>query len=243
LKTLKDRSASAAVWERIVKQKCDLGKSRAYELLKIADGRTTLEKTRAADAAKHKRLRSSSPGRPGKSRALAVPEPAPGEPLYPTDLLRSNPELTNTQIAEATGETRREVSKLRREMTGSTTTTPPASPEPLTAARPFTKVGGAVGKIDTERLAGWLVATDRNAAELLVQVVGDMFLRDAFIEAANRELAGGYRKVEKVDEAEAADAEASADRGTDTGANTGVVSAAAAFDAIVGPMPEILRRH
>jgi hypothetical protein len=35
-------------WEAIVKDECGLGRSRAYELMAIADGRTTLEKVRAS---------------------------------------------------------------------------------------------------------------------------------------------------------------------------------------------------
>jgi hypothetical protein len=33
-------------WETVVREKCDLGRSRAYELMAIADGKTTLEKVR-----------------------------------------------------------------------------------------------------------------------------------------------------------------------------------------------------
>lgn len=76
LKTLKDRSASAAAWERIVKQKCDLGKSRAYELLKIADGRTTVADVRLGGKARQAKsiakLKSKVSVSDGETRALTV---------------------------------------------------------------------------------------------------------------------------------------------------------------------------
>src|SRR5260370_32431816 len=37
-------------WEKIVKAKCKLGRSRAYELLAIADGTKTVKQTRAEKA-------------------------------------------------------------------------------------------------------------------------------------------------------------------------------------------------
>jgi hypothetical protein len=47
LKTLRDTASSKAEWARLINEKCDLGISRAYELIQIADGRTTVEKVRA----------------------------------------------------------------------------------------------------------------------------------------------------------------------------------------------------
>ena len=35
-------------WETIVREQCNIGRSRAYELMAIADGKTTLEKVRAS---------------------------------------------------------------------------------------------------------------------------------------------------------------------------------------------------
>jgi hypothetical protein len=59
LKTLKaEHGGTWAEWESLLKTKIGIGKSRASELMQIADGRKTVDQTRAADAAKHKRLRA-----------------------------------------------------------------------------------------------------------------------------------------------------------------------------------------
>jgi hypothetical protein len=58
LKTLKEQCPSASAWEELVRRKCDLERSRAYELLQIADGRTTVAAVRKnGDARKAKSLR------------------------------------------------------------------------------------------------------------------------------------------------------------------------------------------
>jgi hypothetical protein len=44
IKEIKQRQSEH--WETIVREKCGLGRSRAYELMAIADGRTSLEKVR-----------------------------------------------------------------------------------------------------------------------------------------------------------------------------------------------------
>ena len=53
------RTVAPSDWETIVKTKCGISRSRAYELMRIADGTTTTEQVRAADAAKHRRLRAA----------------------------------------------------------------------------------------------------------------------------------------------------------------------------------------
>ena len=47
-------------WETIVRDKCGLGRSRAYELMAIADGKTTLEKVRA-DTNERKKAHRAKP--------------------------------------------------------------------------------------------------------------------------------------------------------------------------------------
>src|SRR5262249_50929948 len=63
-------------WEDIVKVECDLGRSRAYELMAIADGTKTVAEVRAAT---NKRAKASQ----AKTRRLARPlisgQPAPTE--------------------------------------------------------------------------------------------------------------------------------------------------------------------
>ena len=76
LKTLKanhdKRGGSWAEWEALLRTKCGIGKSRASELMQIADGRKSVEGIRAAEAVKHKKLRdSSSPVRTGEAEAVS----------------------------------------------------------------------------------------------------------------------------------------------------------------------------
>ena len=48
LKTLKAQHAGRwAEWEALLKERCGIGKSRASELMRIADGRKTLEEVRS----------------------------------------------------------------------------------------------------------------------------------------------------------------------------------------------------
>jgi hypothetical protein len=78
LKTLhdihKERGGTWAEWKTLVKEKCGIGKSRASALMRISDGRTTVESSRVANAEANKRLRDRrpSPSRDGETRALAA---------------------------------------------------------------------------------------------------------------------------------------------------------------------------
>jgi hypothetical protein len=72
LKTLKEQCSSAAAWEKLVKAKCGLGKSRAYELLQIGDGRTTVAKLRASTARRVSNHRAASPLRNGENLPAVV---------------------------------------------------------------------------------------------------------------------------------------------------------------------------
>jgi hypothetical protein len=47
-------------WEGVVQRECDIGRSRAYELMAIADGRTTLEKVRAQTNERQKAHKAKS---------------------------------------------------------------------------------------------------------------------------------------------------------------------------------------
>jgi len=58
-------------WEKIVKAKCKLGRSRAYELLAIADGTKTVKQTRAEKAGSVRRLRAR-PLRSGQTTIAPV---------------------------------------------------------------------------------------------------------------------------------------------------------------------------
>jgi hypothetical protein len=74
LKTLRDAVPGKAAWARLVKEKCDLSASRAYELIQIADGRTTVEKVRAAANKRKAKHRAARPFRNGQPES---PTPAP----------------------------------------------------------------------------------------------------------------------------------------------------------------------
>jgi hypothetical protein len=58
IKEIKQRESEH--WEAIVRDKCGLGRSRAYELMAIADGKTTLEKVRA-DTNERKKVHRAKP--------------------------------------------------------------------------------------------------------------------------------------------------------------------------------------
>jgi hypothetical protein len=64
IKEIKEQSED---WETIVREQCGLGRSRVYELIAIADGKTTVEKVRA-DANERKRVHRA------KSDPASVPE-------------------------------------------------------------------------------------------------------------------------------------------------------------------------
>jgi hypothetical protein len=69
-----EHSGTWAEWEALVKEKAGIGKSRASELMQIADGRTTVEKVRADAARRVMKHAKSSPLANGESRALAKPD-------------------------------------------------------------------------------------------------------------------------------------------------------------------------
>ena len=84
LKALREGKSKAA-WEKLIKNKCDLGTSRAYELIAIADGRKTVADVRLAGAkraarhaAAHKAARDgagSGSSVTNGQNLLAKPEP------------------------------------------------------------------------------------------------------------------------------------------------------------------------
>jgi hypothetical protein len=71
LKTLqglhKDRGGTWAEWQILIKEKCGIGKSRASELMQIADGRKTVEGNRAETAERVSKHREISPLRNGET--------------------------------------------------------------------------------------------------------------------------------------------------------------------------------
>ena len=68
LKTLKKKAPNQAAWEQLIKSRCGLSTSRAYELIQIADGRKTVAELRLGTAARMRKHRSR-PSRDGQNKA------------------------------------------------------------------------------------------------------------------------------------------------------------------------------
>jgi hypothetical protein len=67
LKEAKERKPEGITWPDFVKEHFDFGRSRADELIQIADGRTTVEKVRERVSTTMKQSRASPPTRVGGS--------------------------------------------------------------------------------------------------------------------------------------------------------------------------------
>jgi hypothetical protein len=64
---IKGKVRTKKEFEQVVRQQCGIGKSWAYVLMRIAEGKTTLKKEQAANTkAKKKQRAGKSPGRPGQ---------------------------------------------------------------------------------------------------------------------------------------------------------------------------------
>jgi hypothetical protein len=70
LKTLRDAAPSKKAWAQLIDEKCNLHTTRAYELIQMADGRTTVEKVRA-DTNKRKVKHRARPFRNGQPESYA----------------------------------------------------------------------------------------------------------------------------------------------------------------------------
>src|SRR5262249_48798993 len=69
LKTLKaDHTGNWTNWEKLLKTKIGIGKTRASELMQIADGRKTVEEVRAVTSKRTRESRKRSPLRSGQER-------------------------------------------------------------------------------------------------------------------------------------------------------------------------------
>jgi len=73
LKALRDGSPSKAAWEKLIKSKCGIGTSRAYDLIAIAEGKKTVADVRLGTAKRMRRLaekkRQSCPSADGQNKA------------------------------------------------------------------------------------------------------------------------------------------------------------------------------
>jgi hypothetical protein len=73
-------------WLDIVEQDCGLGRSRAYEVMAIADGRTSLKEIRSGNAQRQKTLRERrKPESVTDGMSRTEPEPKPGSVEYERD--------------------------------------------------------------------------------------------------------------------------------------------------------------
>jgi hypothetical protein len=79
LKALREASPSKAAWETVVKSKCGLGATRAYDFIAIAEGRKTISDIRLSANERKKRHRAACPFRNGQNLS-AEPEPNPPSP-------------------------------------------------------------------------------------------------------------------------------------------------------------------
>ena len=109
LKTLKAaHTGSWAEWEKILKDKIGIGKSRASELMLIADGTKTVEEVAAATTERSKKHRALSPLRNGETAAAAkkaavasaVPAKTVPDPIAPDEELALLREFARLFISE-----------------------------------------------------------------------------------------------------------------------------------------------
>jgi hypothetical protein len=85
-------------WESIVKKRCDLGRSRAYELMKIGDGTQTVEKLRLVNAEAQERFRKNKKDReePADENPLRNGQPETSK-LPPAGGNGSDPDISAEQ--------------------------------------------------------------------------------------------------------------------------------------------------
>jgi hypothetical protein len=93
---------SWAEWEDLLKERCGLGKSRASELMRIANGTTTVEQIRSEKAESVRKVRAVSPLRSGESREVAVVErDEPDTRPHPVDDVEESAARRKAEAAEA----------------------------------------------------------------------------------------------------------------------------------------------
>jgi hypothetical protein len=98
LKEAKERNKESGkqTWEEFAKEHFDFGRSRADELIQIADGRTTVDKVRAggaARAAKNMAKLKSAVSNGGSSKALVPADERRDAPSEDPAFLRENKEV------------------------------------------------------------------------------------------------------------------------------------------------------
>jgi hypothetical protein len=84
LRTLKSQAPNPAAWEQLIKSRCGLSRSRAYDLIAIADGRKTVAELRLGTAERMRKHRSR-PSRDGQNPPVGEPEASGGR--YPLALV------------------------------------------------------------------------------------------------------------------------------------------------------------
>jgi len=177
LKTLKaQHGGNWAQWEKLLREKIGIGKSRASELMQIADGRKTNDEVRAETshrAQEHRgRLRYN-----GESRAVAVVEP---EPNPTDDENRVLAPLTKAEIQAV--ESRAQANARERDLHDER------------------------NRLIAERLAKKLIKTDIKSAHALYEILDsyDPHLIHALRKALERDLGGdgdtGRTEAQKTDD-------------------------------------------
>lgn len=98
LAELKERKPDDRTWDEYVKEKCGIGKSRAYELIAIADGRTSIAEVRAEKAESVRRVRENRPLRSGHDLVSV----ATGNVVRLAEYIEDDEEEPDTPKASAT---------------------------------------------------------------------------------------------------------------------------------------------
>jgi hypothetical protein len=116
LKTLRKDSSSKAAWEKLVKNRCGIGTSRAYELIQIADGRKTVADVRLAKAESVRKLRSR-PLRSGQNKAepAAATDEQKNLPAGLEPEIEIEPERKSEPVMTAAAADKHEILRVRWE--------------------------------------------------------------------------------------------------------------------------------
>jgi hypothetical protein len=112
LKARRNEDAPGMTWERYVKDRCDLSRERADELIRIAEGRTNVEDVRAGTAARVQKHRAKAVLRNTENNdEESTPEPSSSEP-FPLFQPGKGCDFNSTSQDEEPGEPYR-VTRLR----------------------------------------------------------------------------------------------------------------------------------
>jgi hypothetical protein len=170
LKTLREESPNKTAWEKLIRSKCGLGASRAYELIQIADGRKTVADVRLANAEpvrKHTEKRRSRPLANGQNLPAKVePEPT----LYCSFCGKSQHDvgkLIRGQAVFICDECAEQCVDIVSKNKKVAATAPSAAEQELVTTAAAIDEKREVMAVEIERLASRLIDRDRDSASEL----------------------------------------------------------------------------